>query len=791
MLVYGRLRINGSLGLNGSISCGCTVELAVEACIGNCARTCSSVGLVISGTEPVLSIINHSNDGLALCVVSVNGGSGCLVCTVNVSAGNYHIDIELGAVSVKSVEVVTIGGLLEINVDCSVYIGSSSHIVTVHTALKVVDSVLKVALNHTELVCSACNRINYAESRSLGSNVVRIGLAALALTLYEVVLVYGRLRINGSLGVYSSTISENDCDGCPVHGVTIIVLEIEVCVSIRVRSDGIGLCALYSRKLGAESSALNFVTEGEDNSIGVIIGILRAGVNKLDFLNTCSESRGVPEHRSFAILVSHLETVAVVTELNPLECNAANSSGRSSVVLAGNTKAINSKLNLCAVGCGRSYRLVGSLGINGGIRAALAGNDGDDPRILHLSSVVVVTNSTVNGDGIANSGLSFHSIESEGTVCTVCAIKLKLVARLVNNVHVTVCRVGDLGDLTGYIELTVGSGYNLETKVNSLFDGKSRTVCRLFNRGSFLGSKRLCVLRGDELCYELGAAYARSAEVRPVGDGESCEVIVCTEAIVKAVDIGAPCATLFVIEYGAFFSGEAYELANLAVAGSLGLSENVSLNAINLGVELIAVINLLYEEVSGFLGIIACKNKLILVVLGLVKSKESLSKLDLIEGDLVRYALLRCRNNTCKYRNLEGVGPLLGSAVCSRNGSSKGVGELFLSNKGKDVYSPGVNLGALGDNNVFVIRGPGYVELNAIDSNRCDNVEVLGGEFALFLINVMKESNRIRKIVRCGRGVFICAIVGSLIAGLSKATDDVLDHVAACEHANGESEHEK
>ena len=62
----------------------------------------------------------------------------------------------------------------------------------------------------------------------------------------------------------------------------------------------------------------------------------------------------------------------------------------------------------------------------------------NEPAVLHLCLVIVLTEDTVNGDGVANLGLSFHLIKTNSTVCRVETVEVEGVAVSILNGHVTI-----------------------------------------------------------------------------------------------------------------------------------------------------------------------------------------------------------------------------------------------------------------------------------------------------------------------------------------------------------------
>ena len=116
-------------------------------------------------------------------------------------------------------------------------------------------------------------------------------------------------------------------------------------------------------------------------------------------------------------------------------------------------------------GLGVGLGLGFSLGLGALLRACGVGHE---PAVLHLR-IVVLTNDTQNGDGVANGGLGLHSIVSDGTVCVVQTVNQDGVALGVLDHDVTVGSVLNLNNLTGDNLLILG--------VLVLLEGVAQLVC--------------------------------------------------------------------------------------------------------------------------------------------------------------------------------------------------------------------------------------------------------------------------------------------------------------------------
>ena len=166
---------------------------------------------------------------------------------------NNHVDVNL-VFTLKAVEIVTALGCLKIYIDSCGSISSSCHIEAVHAACKVVNlAVVKFALSHTELVCSACyGSINYTKGRSLGIGINGILVAALT----------------GSVG------------GDP----TVLHLRIVVLTDDTVNSDGIACNGLNCHILvgGSAGSVVSTVDAKSVSTVGYVHITVLVVVNFLD-----------------------------------------------------------------------------------------------------------------------------------------------------------------------------------------------------------------------------------------------------------------------------------------------------------------------------------------------------------------------------------------------------------------------------------------------------------------------------------------------------------------------------
>ena len=126
-------------------------------------------------------------------------------------AGNNKVDVSLCAAN-HAVEIVAAICLLNVNINSVSCVYCSSHVVAVHTACKVVDGIIKVALNHTELVSSANYRsFNNAEVicvAALASAVTAGGLSTLA--LFNGGVVHGS-ELTVIVGSFGNVVAREGC----------------------------------------------------------------------------------------------------------------------------------------------------------------------------------------------------------------------------------------------------------------------------------------------------------------------------------------------------------------------------------------------------------------------------------------------------------------------------------------------------------------------------------------------------------------------------------------------------
>ena len=125
-------------------------------------------------------------------------------------------------------------------------------------------------------------------------------------------------------------------------------------------------------------------------------------------------------------------------------------------------------------------------------KAMLTNNVFGNPTVLHLRSIAVLANDTVNGNCVTCNRLGCQILVRCFAICTVGAVNGEYVSERIGNIHVTVLIVVNLSDDTGYIVLTRGIGIVLLslTQSDCFLNGEGGTnFGRCYLRGGFLGSR--------------------------------------------------------------------------------------------------------------------------------------------------------------------------------------------------------------------------------------------------------------------------------------------------------------
>ena len=227
----------------------------------------------------------------------------------------------------------------------------------------------------------------------------------------------------------------------------------------------------------------------------------------------------------------------------------------------------------------------------------------NDPTVLNLRCTVILTNDTVNGDGIAYNGLNLHLIETNRTVCAVSAINVNGIAIFIYEIQVTVGGVSDFLNNTCYIVLTCCVNVMLlrSTEFDSLFDCKSRTFgghlgsvgsvgSSLLRSGFFgiyrsVGNSRSIATRNNKVQRELGNAGVIRGDVIDFGCTYRVIHIVSAKIIIDFVECVNPSITCAVITVNRVNVGTIYntELSVLVLEEA-----NVLLYTISNNVETVA-----------------------------------------------------------------------------------------------------------------------------------------------------------------------------------------------------------
>lgn len=117
----------------------------------------------------------------------------------------------------------------------------------------------------------------------------------------------------------------------------------------------------------------------------------------------------------------------------------------------------------------------------------------NNPTVFKLRNAVVLTNDTVNGNGVTCNGFNIQLVITGCTVCIPSTVNGEDLAGLVGDLHITVGRIVNLGNNTGYVVLALGESIVLlgRTKIDTFFYGESRISCWFTgNFGSAVGSSK-------------------------------------------------------------------------------------------------------------------------------------------------------------------------------------------------------------------------------------------------------------------------------------------------------------
>ena len=431
------------------------VELSVEAFVFHLAGTHGGIVFVVAGAEPVIGAVDFSNQGTLLCVIGIDGGRCGLKGAVDVSAADHHIDIQLCTVN-HCVEVVAALGFFHEHIHCGSDVGGGVHVVTIHGTGQVVNLVFQITLNHAELVCG------------INSNAC-----------------FGFLGNFGIFGLFR------------ILTLKAVELSVEAFVFHLAGTHG-GIVFVVA---GAEPviGAVDFSNQG---ALLCVIGIDggRCGLKGTIHMGTADHHIDVQ-----LCTVNHgIEVIAALGFFHEHIHRSGGIHGGGHVVAAHFTGQIVGLVFQIAlhhaelIGCIYSdlthrmdLRCVGGVFLT----AVIGGGMGNDPGILHLGYVAILTDDAVQGDRIAGNRLLGHTVVSGGAVGGPGTVNHNG-AGAIGDVHVAIGGVVHLGDYTGDVVLTCGVGIVLLLLAhgNRFGNGQGGIGSRI---GSFVG--RLLVGQANQL----------------------------------------------------------------------------------------------------------------------------------------------------------------------------------------------------------------------------------------------------------------------------------------------------
>ena len=233
--------------------------------------------------------------------------------------------------------------------------------------------------------------------------------------------------------------------------------------------------------------------------------------------------------------------------------------------------------DLLSQGCG-NLAVIRRIGRIGSFRltAALAGDMLGDPAVLDLRGAVILTDNTVNGDGVTGDRLDGHSVIALRAVGTVGAVNGQLVAGIVGEVHVAVLGIVDLGDNTGDIVLTLGIG------VVSLGLTQSNNIS---NAQLGVG----CGIIGDDLDGEGGG------DIADLGQAQGIVIIIGAQIVLFAVYLNGVSLNAGVIGKVGIGSGIQLDINALGGGNRIDVDLGVTVH----DVEQNTVVGFIYEEDGG------------------------------------------------------------------------------------------------------------------------------------------------------------------------------------------------
>ena len=406
--------------------------------VGNSTRAHGGKVLVVSSSEPVISVVYNSNKRFVGFVNGINSGSSSFISTVYVRIINNHVDIRLRSTNV-AIEVVAAFGSFDIRFESLRSIGSGSHVIAVHAASKIVNGVVYVLLRHTEdvgLTRNGNGSNQFAFFFVAARIVVRISFATFALAFYEVVFV----RVRRFAALVATAFNFTSVNG----------KRIETNLTSRT---GKGKAVLRFSKYDGNRCA--FCRVGASRKGRKKVVQIEAGIDIVSRLNN-----NLRHANKF------YNNIGVLIETSGI-CVIANVR-RASRLVVGNLNAVLFP-NLLFYRIGGTLRLIRKakrVAFRGvfatALVAAFARRMCFNPSVLELSCAIVLRKDTVNGNRVANNWLGFQRIVSNRTVFVVKAINENGVAFSVFNVYVAVgrtIRAVETGNLTAYVVFFRRVGY--------------------------------------------------------------------------------------------------------------------------------------------------------------------------------------------------------------------------------------------------------------------------------------------------------------------------------------------
>ena len=137
------------------------------------------------------------------------------------------------------------------------------------------------------------------------------------------------------------------------------MLDLEEGVSA-IGSDGVRGLVGYGGQLGGVGQVVLSSAEAEDDCIRIVINILVRIAGQFDLGDLAGQCGGVEQNRGIAVLITHLNAVAVVTDLSQVKADSANCRGAGEVGLICQAQRLYGQIQDTVLG----LRLLGLLGIH-------------------------------------------------------------------------------------------------------------------------------------------------------------------------------------------------------------------------------------------------------------------------------------------------------------------------------------------------------------------------------------------------------------------------------------------